>query len=553
MKTLKYTLLSLLAIGFLACENDALEDLRNRGQQEEVVFEDFDQGSADFSNYVSLGNSLTAGFSDAALYRISQENSMPAILAQQFASLGNGGTFTQPLMNDNIGGLLAGGNPLPGFNPRLVFDGSGPVPLSAVVGPIDPTTDILVNNPTGPFNNLGVPGAKSFHLLAPGYGDFGGVIANPPTANPYFVRMASSPGTSVLADAIAQQPSFVSLWIGNNDVLGYALSGGDGTNPITPMDGPPGVGFAQTYQAIIASLSGNIPNLQGVLGNVPNVTAIPHFTTVPHNPLDPSNPDFANQIPTLNSIFGALNQIFIALGETERVIEFSTEQANAVVIQDENLTDLSAQIAGALAPNPQFIALVESFGLPAQAAPLVANLLGATYGQARQATPNDLLVLPSSSVIGTVNTDRLAFLVTQGLSPELAGQFSVEGISLPLEDKWILLPEEQQDIQNATAQFNQVISDAASAQGFALLDANAVLDQLANSGIESSGLILTSSLVTGGAFSLDGVHPTSRGYALIANQVLKAIDDTYGSNFEASGNLVNLSEFNTNYSPGLLE
>ena len=553
MKTLKYTLLSFLAIGFWACENDALEDLRNRGQQEEVVFEDFDQGSADFSNYVSLGNSLTAGFSDAALYRISQENSMPAILAQQFASLGNGGTFTQPLMNDNIGGLLAGGNPLPGFNPRLVFDGSGPVPLSAVVGPIDPTTDILVNNPTGPFNNLGVPGAKSFHLLAPGYGDFGGVIANPPTANPYFVRMASSPGTSVLADAIAQQPSFVSLWIGNNDVLGYALSGGDGTNPITPMDGPPGVGFAQTYQAIIASLSGNIPNLQGVLGNVPNVTAIPHFTTVPHNPLDPSNPDFANQIPTLNSIFGALNQIFIALGETERVIEFSTEQANAVVIQDENLTDLSAQIAGALAPNPQFIALVESFGLPAQAAPLVANLLGATYGQARQATPNDLLVLPSSSVIGTVNTDRLAFLVTQGLSPELAGQFSVEGISLPLEDKWILLPEEQQDIQNATAQFNQVISDAASAQGFALLDANAVLDQLANSGIESSGLILTSSLVTGGAFSLDGVHPTSRGYALIANQVLKAIDDTYGSNFEASGNLVNLSEFNTNYSPGLLE
>ena len=553
MKTIKYTLLSFLAIGFLACENDALEDLRNRGNQEDVVLEEFDQGSADFSNYVSLGNSLAAGFSDGALYKISQQNSMPAILAQQFANLANGGTFRQPLMNDNIGGLLAGGSPLPGFNPRLVFDGSGPAPLSSVVGPVEPTTDILVNNPVGPFNNLGVPGAKSFHLLAPGYGDFNGVIASPPTANPYFVRMASSPGTTVIGDAVAQQPSFISLWIGNNDVLGYALSGGDGTNPITPMDGPPGVGFAQTYQAIIATLNGNVPNLQGVLGNIPNVTAVPHFTTVPHNPLDPSNPDFANQIPTLNNIFGALNQVFLALGESERVIEFSTEQANAVVIQDENLTDLSAQITGALAPNPQFIGLVESFGLPAQAAPLVANLLGVTYGQARQATPNDLFVLPSSSVIGEVNMDRLGFLVSQGLSQELAGQFSVEGISLPLEDKWVLLPEEQQDIETATNQFNQVITDIASANGFGLLDANSILDELANTGFETSGLILTSNLVTGGAFSLDGFHPTSRGYALLANETLKVIDATYGSNFEASGNLVDVSEFNTNYSPGLLE
>lgn len=553
MKYFKYTLLSLLAIGSLACENEALEDLRNRGNEEPIVYEEFDQGTADFSNYVALGNSLTAGFADGALYKISQENSMPAILAQQFAMLANGGTFTQPLMNDNVGGLLAGGNPLPGFGPRLVFDGSGPAPLSSVVGPVQPTTDILANNPSGPFNNLGVPGAKSFHLLAPGYGDFNGVIATPPTANPYFVRMASSPNTTVLADAITQQPSFVSLWIGNNDVLGYALSGGDGTDPITPLEGPPGVGFAQTYQAIIATLDGNIPNVQGLLGNIPNVTAIPHFTTVPYNPLDPSNPDFANQIPALNNIFGALNQVFLALEQPERVIEFTTENANPVVIKDESLADLSAQIAGALAPNPQFIALVESFGLPAQAAPVVANLLGATYGQARQATPEDLLVLPSSSVIGTVNTDRVAFLVSQGLSQELAGQFSVEGVSLPLEDKWVLLPEEQQEIEDATNQFNQVISNVATAQGYALLDANSILDQLANTGIESSGLLLTSNLVTGGAFSLDGVHPTSRGYALIVNEALKAIDSSYGSNFEASGNLVDVSKFNTNYSPGLLE
>jgi len=122
MKYYKYILLLLLAISFMACENEALEDLRNRGVEDEpAALEEFNQGSANFTNYVALGNSLTAGFSDAALYKVSQENSMPAILAQQFAAVGNGGTFKQPLMNDNIGGLLAGGSPLPGFGPRLVL------------------------------------------------------------------------------------------------------------------------------------------------------------------------------------------------------------------------------------------------------------------------------------------------------------------------------------------------------------------------------------------------------------------------------------------------
>lgn len=554
MNTFKYIFLLFFVAGFMSCENEALEDLRERGVPEEPEApEEFTQGNADFSNYVALGNSLTAGFSDGALYKVSQENSMPSILAQQFAAVANGGTFTQPLMNDNIGGLLAGGESLPGFGPRLVFDGSGPAPLSSVVGPVQPTTDILVNTPSGPFNNLGVPGAKSFHLLAPGYGNFNGVVANPPTANPYFVRMASSPNTTVLADAIAQQPTFISLWIGNNDVLGYALSGGDGSNPITPMAGPPGVGFEQTYGAIVTSLTANIPNVQGIIANIPDVTTIPHFTTVPYNPLDPSDPEFAAQIPTLNTVFGGINQIFTALGETERVIEFSTEESNPVVIHDENLTDLSAQISGALAQSPQFVGLVQSFGLPAEAAPQVAQLLGATFGQARQATEDDLFVLPSSSVIGTVNTDRLNSLVGQGFPQALAGQFSAEGVTLPLEDKWVLLPEEQEDIAMATEQFNQVIAGASSSAGFALLDANMLLNQIASSGFASDDLILTSNLVTGGAFSLDGVHPTSRGYALIANQMLKAIDGTYGTNFEASGNLVDISEYNTNYSPTLLQ
>lgn len=35
----------------------------------------------------------------------------------------------------------------------------------------------------------------------------------------------------------------------------------------------------------------------------------------------------------------------------------------------------------------------------------------------------------------------------------------------------------------------------------------------------------------------------------MANAILKAIDEKYGSNFEDSGNLVNVGNYPTNYSP----
>ncbi|MDA9089876.1 G-D-S-L family lipolytic protein, partial [Maribacter arcticus] len=496
-----------------------------------------------FSNYVSLGNSLTAGFTDGALFQASQTLSLPNLLSQKFSLVG-GGSFTQPLTNDNIGGLAAGGARIQ--NPRLVFGGAGPVGLETLIGPVTVTTDIALNNPTGPFNNLGVPGAKSFHLLAPGYGNLANVSLG--LANPYFVRMTgSTPNASVLELAVAQAPSFFTLWIGNNDVLGYATTGGDGTNPITPVSGAPGVGFDGSYGALIATLTAG--GAQGVVANIPNVTDVPHFTTVPHNPLDPTNPDFGPQIATLNGIFGQLNQVYAFLGVPERAIVFSSTAASEVVIKDETLTDLSAQITGVLLQSPTFPTFVESFGLPAQAAPLVAGLLGSTYGQTREATAEDLFVLPSASVIGTVNMDSVGALVLAGLPQTLAGQFSVEGISLPLADKWVLIPSEQAEIAIATEAFNQIIAAAASQAGLALVDANSLLNQLANGGITSGDFTLTSSLVTGSAFSLDGIHPTARGYALLANEFMKAIDVTYGSSFEASGNLLNVGDYPTNFSP----
>ena len=484
-------LILLLIFGCISCQSDDDTSAVN----EKIVIT---SGEADFSKYVSVGNSLTAGFTDGALFVAGQENSMPNILAKQFA-LAGGGEFKQPLMNDNIGGALLGGTQI--LKPRFFFDGSKPSILNGV-----PTTEITTQI-TGSFNNMGIPGAKSFHLPAQGYGNMAGVAAG--LANPYFARMASSATASVLGDAMAQNPTFFSLWIGNNDVLGYALSGGDGTDPITDQSI-----FTQSYNALVAGLTSG--GAKGVVFNIPDVTSIPHFTTVPFAPLDPKSPSFGPLIPALNAQFAGLNLVFTALGVPERSISFALDAASPVIIKDESLTNLSVQITAALQNN----------GVDAG----TAAVTGFLYGQSRPANKEDLLLLPSSSIIGKVNTEAVTTLMGLGLSQTQAGQLAVNGVTYPLEDKWVLLPSEQQEIASATSLFNTIINTNVEQAGLAFVDANAILREAAENGVKFDEFLLKDNLVFGGAFSLDGVHPTARGYAFLANKAMESINSKYGSN-----------------------
>lgn len=467
--------LFLVSLTFVACNNS--DDVTTDPNSADGL--PLTSGSADFSNYVSLGNSLTAGYSDNALFIEGQKGSYPAILAQQFALVG-GGEFKIPFMNDNVGGLLLGGTPVAG--PRLYFNGSGPVPVSGT-----PTTEIT-NHLTGPFNNMGVPGAKSFHLLVPGYGNAAGVATG--QANPYYVRFASSATSTVIADATAQNPTFFSLWIGNNDVLAYATSGGTGTNQTGNLNlatyGPnditdPNV-FASVYNTLVTNLTAN--GAKGVVANIPYVTSIPFFTTVPYNAV-PLN---SGQATALNSGYAAYNaglqtaKNYGLITEAERLartINFSAGQ-NAVVITDDYLTNLSG------------------LGLPSY----------------RQATASDYVLLTSGGV------SAQTYLA--------AGN----GTQYPLADKWVLSKDEVSELKTATDAYNSTIQSLASSKGLAFVNANAILSQVASTGITLNGFTMNSTYVTGNSFSLDGVHPSPRGYALIANKFIEAINATYGSNLK---------------------
>lgn len=505
IKNFKWLLL--VSLTFMACNSD---------DEVVTVIDSSDglpltSGTADFSKYVALGNSLTSGFSDGALFIKGQQGSYTNIMAQQFKLVG-GGEFKIPYTNDNIGGLLFGGQINPSFGPRLYFNGTAPVP---VTGP--PTTEVF--NPAivaaGPYNNTGVPGAKSFHLLSPTYGAAAGLSNG--TANPYYVRFAPNGTTSVLAYAMSQTPTFFSLWIGNNDVLGYATTGGDGTNPITPATGAAGVGFDGTYAALVTTLTS--AGAKGVVANIPYVTSIPFFKTVPYNPLTAKVLGGGNEaigtatINALNTqLYGPLKNALNYLGVTDRINLLSLTAANPLLIKDESLTNLSAQLTAVLTPS-----------VGAQ----TAAFYGTVFGQARQATATDLILLTTQSAIGAAPT-----AANSGLGVAPPAPLDKFGITYPLQDKYALIPTEIAELKVATDAFNATIKSLADSKGLAFVDANAIMAQIDNGGIVANNFTMASTFVTGGTFSLDGIHPSPRGYAFIANKFIEAINTKYGSNLK---------------------
>lgn len=524
MKT-KYIWLLAGLIGFSACseEADFLE--------EEVVAVELPAltaGSADFSNYVALGASFTAGFTDGALFKAAQENSFPNLLSKMFANA-SGGPFTQPLMADNTGAMAVGSSVLVPY--RLIFNGEGPQRLDEFYTDLGAPAPTITTDPTvnlgSTFNNVGVPGAKSFHVTFAGYG----------TLNPYFGRMATSAGATMLGEAAKQDPSFFTLSeIGGNDVLSYATSGGMGvdqtgnpnaaeygTNDITD----PGL-FGAVLTGIVAQLTAN--GAKGVITNVPYITSLPHFTQVPNNALVLDAEKAAN----LTGFYQAVAGIF-----TQALIGQSVPPASAQA--------LAAQYAITFNEGPN------RFLIDVPVTP--SNPLGF-----RQMTENELLLL-------TIDQDALkqgygSAMITPevlqvlgklqqniAITPEEGGL--VLGAVSGIDDHNALDSDELMAIKDATDAYNSTIASVASTNGLALVDLNAILIQASTTGIKFDNYTLNTALVRGGLVSLDGIHLTARGYALMANKFLEAIDATYGSNFIASGNVTKAYDYQINYAISL--
>jgi hypothetical protein len=409
-------------------------------------------GHADFARFVTIGNSITAGYQSSALYQDAQVWSY----GNQIAKLVNT-TYAIPLISDpGLGGQLQ----IHALSPNLVLvqQPSSGVPLNLLY--------------SAPYNNLGIPGALVYDVLnaKDSLTCFSNVFGGVP--NPFFNLILRGLGTQFQQVKLLQ-PTMVTCWIGNNDVLGYATSGG-----VSPSAPTPSATFSYLYAQLgdsLASLGAKV-----VVANIPEVTTIPFFTTV--------GPMFAAQAPW--AYFQSKGLPGFCYGHHE---------VGATGIADSS--DLAT-----------LKVLITLQGQSALA--FIGDTTGAYY------TVNHIPV-PTGVIV------QYPF----GLVPYN-----------PFPDQFVLDPTEIQTAATAVSAFNTTIANVASAKGFGLVDINALfnnifLQSVQHGGLTYSGVEFSAFFITGGLFSLDGVHPTNQGQGLIADEFLKVIN----TQFQASYPLINLA------------
>ncbi|PIQ09335.1 MAG: hypothetical protein COW71_06920, partial [Ignavibacteriales bacterium CG18_big_fil_WC_8_21_14_2_50_31_20] len=101
----------------------------------------------------------------------------------------------------------------------------------------------------------------------------------------------------------------------------------------------------------------------------------------------------------------------------------------------------------------------------------------------------------------------------------------------PWPDMFTLDPTEIVIAQTATSGFNNVIGStvAANPSSWVLIDVNLYFDDIADGGLVLDGINFTTSFILGNTFSLDGVHPTTRGYAVLANKFISEINNKFNA------------------------
>jgi hypothetical protein len=228
------------------------------------------RGSANFTNFVALGDSYGAGFESGSLNERHQPWSWPAVIARQvgyqFCPAGQTAPtptcFAQPLVS------------FPGIGPELQLTSLVPTPsIVAAPGLGSP----IMTGLQRPYNNLSIPGATVGALLTLTGAEQ--QTPNEPTAVTMARFILRGQGTAV-AQAVRLNPSFIALWIGGNDYLNVMFSG----NPATLTSA---ADFRTRYEAVLDTLIAGAPNAGMVVGNLP-VGVPPYLRLVPSFLVNPA-------------------------------------------------------------------------------------------------------------------------------------------------------------------------------------------------------------------------------------------------------------------------
>jgi hypothetical protein len=101
----------------------------------------------------------------------------------------------------------------------------------------------------------------------------------------------------------------------------------------------------------------------------------------------------------------------------------------------------------------------------------------------------------------------------------------------PLPARSILRADAAAEIRSRVSALNAAINEVARENGAVVYDLNAFFSTLRNSGMTAAGRRVTADYL-GGFYSLDGVYPSITGHGLIANEILKLVNSTYGLSYQ---------------------
>lgn len=204
-----------------------------------------------FQSYVAIGNSITAGYSASGITDATQRQSYAFLLAQQMRT-----RFAYPSLAGR------GCNP-PITNFQTQTGGTTAAPISATARPT--ICDLRTGaSATDILNNVAVPNASSYDPTDADGTPFSNILTS------LFLG-----GKTQVQRALEARPTFASVWIGNNDILGFALRDGRASAP-TGLAGMTSVAAFQTnYTAMIDQLVADAPGLKGVLIGVGQVASLP--------------------------------------------------------------------------------------------------------------------------------------------------------------------------------------------------------------------------------------------------------------------------------------
>ena len=231
---------------------------------------------ATLDKVVYLGDSFLSGYQDAALSEDGQVHSVAALLSRSFENV-EGGAIVQPLLNYGYG---VGINSKP-WNGELntqsvlnnnIADCTGELGLKPIKVEFSYDGGASYVNYSGSktaITDFSMPFASTDEYFLPSTGDefsSGG--------NLYYHRIAQ---TTILEDAKNANPTFSVIWAGIEDVYRSCRNGGKGTMPSVAQ-------FEVNLDSILSVMVGT--SQQGVIANVPDLTAFPFYTLIPFDGAD---------------------------------------------------------------------------------------------------------------------------------------------------------------------------------------------------------------------------------------------------------------------------